>query len=103
VLGQADRRTEAEAIAQGVYLSAKTETVMDKTIRKFSNFDELKAEEYRYWQSRPVHERWAATEELSLVAYASNTRNSRQNCPEHKTLRSVCPIRGARNHETLPA
>jgi hypothetical protein len=43
---------------------------MDKTIRKFTDFDELKAEEYRYWQSRPVHERWAATEELSLLAYA---------------------------------
>ena len=43
---------------------------MDKTIRKFTDFDELKAEEYRYWQSRPVHERWAATEKLSLLAYA---------------------------------
>jgi len=33
---------------------------MDKTIRKYSNFDEMKADEYRYWQSRPVHERVAA-------------------------------------------
>jgi hypothetical protein len=24
---------------------------MDKTIRKFSSFDEMKDEEYRYWQS----------------------------------------------------
>ena len=30
---------------------------MDKTIRKYTNFDEMKADEYRYWQSRPVHER----------------------------------------------
>lgn len=31
----------------------------DKTIRKCANFDEMKADEYRYWQSRPVHERVA--------------------------------------------
>ena len=33
---------------------------MDKIIRKYQNFDEMKADEYRYWQSRPVHERIAA-------------------------------------------
>ena len=33
---------------------------MDKTIRKYHDFDEMKADEYRYWQSRPVHERIAA-------------------------------------------
>ncbi len=27
---------------------------MDKTIRKYTGFDEMKADEYRYWQSRPV-------------------------------------------------
>jgi hypothetical protein len=30
---------------------------MDKTIRKYTSFDEMKADEYRYWQSRPVYER----------------------------------------------
>jgi hypothetical protein len=43
---------------------------MDKTIRKFSNFAELKAEEYRHWQSRPVHERVAAVSELTQEHYA---------------------------------
>jgi len=43
---------------------------MDKTIRKYANFDEMKADEYRYWQSRPVHERMAAVSELSTEAYA---------------------------------
>jgi hypothetical protein len=38
---------------------------MDKTIRKFSNFAEL-----RYWQSRPVHERVAAVSELTQEHYA---------------------------------
>ncbi len=27
------------------------------TIRKYTDFDEIKADEYRYWQSRPAHER----------------------------------------------
>jgi len=43
---------------------------MNKTIRKFSNFAELKGEEYRYWQSRPVHERVAAVSELTQEHYA---------------------------------
>ncbi len=42
---------------------------MDKTIRKYTDFDEMKADEYRYWQSRPVHERVAAVSELTELAY----------------------------------
>jgi hypothetical protein len=43
---------------------------MDKTLRKYTSFDEAKADEYRYWQSRPAHERMAAVSELSLAMYA---------------------------------
>ncbi len=43
---------------------------MDKAIRKFTSLDEMKAEEYRYWQSRPVHERMDAVSELTLAMYA---------------------------------
>ena len=43
---------------------------MDKTIRKYNSFDEMKADEYRYWQSRPVHERMDAVEEMIRTAYA---------------------------------
>ena len=43
---------------------------MDRTIRKYTNFDEVKADEYRYWQSRPVHERVAAVSELTQAQYA---------------------------------
>jgi hypothetical protein len=43
---------------------------MDKTIRKYANFDEMKADEYRYWQSRPVYERVAAVSELTQEHYA---------------------------------
>jgi hypothetical protein len=33
---------------------------MDKTIRKYTSHKEMRADEYRYWQSRPVHERMDA-------------------------------------------
>ena len=42
---------------------------MDKTIRKYANFDEMKADEYRYWQSRPIHERLDTAAELSIMGY----------------------------------
>jgi len=46
---------------------------MDKTVRKYagvSQLDEVKADEYRYWQSRPVHERIDAVSELTQALYA---------------------------------
>lgn len=42
---------------------------MDKAIRKYASFDEMKADEYRYWQSRPVYERVAAVWELTEEGY----------------------------------
>jgi hypothetical protein len=42
----------------------------DKTIRRYTSFDEMKADEYRYWQSRPIHERVAAVSELTQESYA---------------------------------
>jgi hypothetical protein len=43
---------------------------MDKTIRKYTSLDEMKADEYRYWQSRPVHERTDAVSEITQDLYA---------------------------------
>jgi hypothetical protein len=46
---------------------------MDKTIRKYASvadLDAIKAEEYRYWQSRPVYERTDAVFELTQTLYA---------------------------------
>ena len=43
---------------------------MDKTIRKYTSHAEMKADELRYWQSRPVHERMAAVSELTTMCYA---------------------------------
>jgi hypothetical protein len=40
------------------------------TIRRYTSFDEMKADEYRYWQSRPVYERVNAVSELTQEQYA---------------------------------
>jgi hypothetical protein len=39
------------------------------TVRKYTDFDEIKADEYRYWQSRPAWERFEAAMELSIMGY----------------------------------
>ena len=39
------------------------------TLRRFDSFADMKADEYRYWHSRPVHERLAAISELSIEGY----------------------------------
>jgi hypothetical protein len=43
---------------------------MHRTIRKYTDFEEMKADEYRYWQSRPVYERVAAVSKLTQEQYA---------------------------------
>ena len=40
------------------------------TVRRYTNFDDIKADEYRYWQSRPAHERLDAVDEMIAAAYA---------------------------------
>lgn len=46
------------------------QTNMEKSIRKYTDFGEMKADEYRYWQGRPVHERLDAVEEMVQTAYS---------------------------------
>jgi len=43
---------------------------MDEAIRIYHSHDEMKADEYRYWQGRPVHERMDAVGEITLATYA---------------------------------
>jgi hypothetical protein len=46
---------------------------MDKTIRKYAGgaqLDEIKADEYHYWQSRTAQERIDAVSELTQAMYA---------------------------------
>ncbi len=42
---------------------------MDKVIRKYTDPDALKADEYREWQKVPAHERMKAVVEITLAAY----------------------------------
>lgn len=37
--------------------------------RAYTDFDEAKADQYRYWQSRPASERLAAVSKLSVIGY----------------------------------
>ena len=39
------------------------------TLRRFDRCADRKADEYRYWHSRPVHERLNAVSELSIEGY----------------------------------
>jgi len=51
---------------------------VDKTIRRYSSLEEMKADEYRYWQRRPVYERTDAVSELTQEHYSlSSVRSSR--------------------------
>jgi hypothetical protein len=43
---------------------------MEHDLGKYASLDDMKADEYRYWQSRPVHERMAAVVELNEAMYA---------------------------------
>lgn len=42
---------------------------MDKTLRKFANHEEARAETYRYWHARPGSEIFETISEMSRDAY----------------------------------
>jgi hypothetical protein len=68
---------------------------MDMTIRKYASFDEMKADEYRYWQSRPAHERMDAVEEMIQDAYALKGWEPEPDVPrlQRPFVRLPCPWR----------
>lgn len=43
---------------------------MEKMIRIYTSHEEMKAEDYRYWQSRPAYERLDAVSKMTLAACA---------------------------------
>ena len=59
------------------------------TIRKYTDFDEMKADEYRYWQSHPAHERLDAVEEMIETAYALKGWKMEPDVP--RLQRPFCP------------
>lgn len=42
---------------------------VERIIRTYPTLGEMKADEYRYWQSRPVHERMDAVAKLTISFY----------------------------------
>jgi hypothetical protein len=72
-----------------------TNESMDPVLRKYTSFEEMKGDEYRYWQSRPVHERMDAVEEINLTAYAIKGVELEPDVPRSQRpfLRLPCPWR----------
>ena len=66
---------------------------MEPILRKYTSFGEMKADEYRYWQSRPVHERMDAVEEINRIAYALNEMEPPPDVPgiQGCLVRIPCP------------
>jgi len=68
---------------------------MDTILRKYTSFDKMKADEYRCWQSRPVHERMDAVEEMIQIAYALKGSEIEEDVPRSQRpfVRLPCPWR----------
>jgi len=71
---------------------------MDKTVRILTDLEELQAETYRYWRSRPSAERFEATWEISRDLYTQYYR--KRGVPEYVegSARSI-----ARVQRNIPA
>jgi len=63
-------------------------TDMDKTIRKYASFEEMKADEYREWQALPCHERLRAITEL-LSRYTGSSKRQPMLNPDFNERLSV--------------
>lgn len=57
---------------------------MDKGVCIYASLKEMKADEYRYWQGRPVHERMSAVSEITLAAYAM-----KESAPDVRRLQRI--------------
>lgn len=66
-----------------------------KPLRKYASLDEMKADEYRYWQSRPVYERIDAVEEMVAIACALKGWKMEPDVPrlQRPFIRLQCPWR----------
>ena len=66
---------------------------MATILRRYASFDEMKADECRYWQSRPAHERMDAVEELNLAAAATKGMEPEPDVPrlQRPFVRLSCP------------
>jgi hypothetical protein len=64
-------------------------------LRKYTDLAEMKADEYRYWQGRPAHERLDAVEEMIEMAYALKGWKIEADVPrlQRPFIRLQCPWR----------
>ena len=60
-------QVEAERLLENP-LAGVSNGDVDKTLRKYASLGEMKADEYRYWQSLPAYERLDAVEEMVATA-----------------------------------
>jgi hypothetical protein len=67
----------------------------EPVLLRYTTFDEMKADEYRYWQGRPVHERLDAVEEMIKAAYALKGWEMEPDVPglRRPFVRLPCPWR----------
>ena len=75
-------------------LSCNNES-MEAVVRTYNSLKEMKADEYRYWQSRPVQERMDAVEEMIETAYAIKGWEMEPDVPrlQRPFVRLPCPWR----------
>ncbi len=66
------------------------------TVRRYTNFAEMKADEYRYWQSRPAHERLGAVEEMIETAWHSKAGRWSRMYQDYKDLLFAFHAHGVR-------
>ena len=48
------------------------------SMQRYTDLDQMKADEYAYWQSRPGHERLTAVSELATEHYAMKGQHVRR-------------------------
>ncbi|MDE3201670.1 MAG: hypothetical protein KGN79_12200 [Acidobacteriota bacterium] len=66
---------------------------MQPMLRRYSSLDEMKLDEYRYWQSRPAYERFEAVEEILRTASAIKGLEPEPDVPrlQRPFVRIQCP------------
>ena len=62
--------SKTDGIANSDYHARAEQRRAAYTIRRHTDFDQMKVDEYAYWQSQPAHVRLAAAAELTAEAYA---------------------------------
>ena len=95
IMGIGDRHPASQVFRSPSLCYKRNAWTTRRSIRKYTDFDEMKADEYRYWQSRPAHERLDAVEEMIETAYALKGWEIEPDVPrlQRPFVRLPCPWR----------